>query len=240
MRTEPVSIIEHKFTDRAAMIESLYQVFSKDLAQALQQQSSATLLLSGGSTPIPLYQRISTANISWEDVSVALVDERWLDAEHAASNERLLIENMLINKAATANFTGMKNQYQSPFDGEAECNARYANLPSPYTICLLGMGSDGHTASLFPQAQGLVAALDSNQYCAPIRAVKSDVTGDNVERMTMTPWSILQSRRLILLMTGADKWEVFQQAHQSGASKELPISIFIHQDRVPLEVYWAP
>jgi 6-phosphogluconolactonase len=235
-----MSIIEHKFTDRAAMIEALYQVFSKDLGQALQQQSSATLLLSGGSTPIPLYQQVSTASINWEKVSVALVDERWVDTDHEASNERLLNENMLINKAAAANFTGMKNQHQSSLDGEAECNARYANLPSPYTICLLGMGPDGHTASLFPQAQGLAAALDSNQHCAAIRAVKSDVTGDNVERMTMTPWSILQSRRLILLITGIDKWEVFQQARQTGASQELPINIFIHQDQVPLEVYWAP
>jgi 6-phosphogluconolactonase len=235
-----MSIIEHKFTDRNELIENLTRVFMNDLQQALGQKISATLLLSGGSTPAPLYQRLSTANLNWSQVNVALVDERWADPDSTASNERLLHENMLINNAADANFTGMKNDHQTPFAGEAECNAQYAKLPSPYAICLLGMGLDGHTASLFPGAEGLTAALDSKQYCAGIRAVKSEVTGDNIERMTLTPWSILQSQRLILLITGTDKWAVFRQACQSGASTDQPISFFIHQGSVPLEVYWAP
>jgi 6-phosphogluconolactonase len=235
-----MTVIEHKFTDRDELIENLTRVFTNDLLQALDQKTSATLLLSGGSTPAPLYQRLSTADLNWNQVNVALVDERWVDAESDASNERLLHENMLINNAADANFASMKNDHQTPFDGEAECSSRYATLPAPYTICLLGMGSDGHTASLLPGAEGLTAALDSKQYCAGIRAVKSEVTGDNIERMTMTPWSILQSQRLILLITGTDKWAVFQQACQSGASADQPISFFIHQDSVPLEVYWAP
>jgi 6-phosphogluconolactonase len=91
------------------------------------------------------------------------------------------------------------------------------------------MGPDGHTASLFPGAEGLGAALDSSQY-----------TGDNLERMTMTPWSILQSRRLMLLITGDDKWEIFEQARIAGPSADKPISLFVHQDSIPLEVYWAP
>lgn len=235
-----MSVIEHKFSDRDVLIENLSRVFVGDLQQALEQQSSATLLLSGGSTPAPLYRRLSKADLDWSRVNVALVDERWVDTDSDASNARLLRENMLIKNAADANFTGMKNDHETAFEGEAECNASYATLTSPYTICLLGMGADGHTASLFPQAEGLNAALGSKQHCAGIRAVKSEVMGDNVERMTMTPWSILQSQRLILLVTGTHKWEIFQQASQSGATAELPISFFIHQDRVPFEVYWAP
>ncbi len=231
--------IEHEFTDRAELIEALYQVFTADLQQALDQHASATLLLSGGSTPAPFYRQLSTADLNWSQINVALVDERWVDADSAASNERLLRETMLINKAQSANFTGMKNDHRTPFDGEAECNTRYATLPSPWTICLLGMGPDAHTASLFPNAEGLGAALDSAHYCAGIRAVKSGVTGDNLERMTMTPWSILQSRRLILLITGADKWEVYQQARDNSPTADRPIGLMIHQQQTPLEVYWA-
>ena len=234
-----MAIIEHKFNDRAELIEALHQVFTADLKQALDQQASATLLLSGGSTPAPLYQQLSKAYLDWDRINVALVDERWVDADSAASNERLLRETMLINQAQSANFMGMKNDQQNPFDGEAECNTRYAALPSPYTICLLGMGPDSHTASLFPGAEGLTTALASKQHCAAIRAIKSEVTGDNLERMTMTPWSILQSRRLILLITGADKWEVYQQARHTSPSADRPISLMIHQQQTPLEVYWA-
>lgn len=235
-----MNTIEHKYNDRVELTEALCQVFIGDLRRALEQQSVATLLLSGGSTPVPLYQQLSKADLDWNKVNIALVDERWVDPDSDASNERLLRENMLINAAENAKLIGMKNNYQSPFEGEIQCNNRYARLPSPSTICLLGMGTDGHTASLFPDAEGLTAALDSNQPCAAIRAFKSDVTGDIIERMTMTPRGILQSQRLILLITGTDKWEAYQQACQSEVSGKLPISIFIHQDQVPLEIYWAP
>ena len=231
-----MSIIEHKYADRESMLEDLYQVFIKDL----QQQSPATLLLSGGSTPGPLYRKLSDARLDWANINVALVDERWVGTDHAASNERLLRETLLTNHAAEANFVGMKNGHQSPFDGQAGCSARYASLPRPYSICLLGMGPDGHTASLFPGAEGLDAAVDSKQFCAAIRAQQSEVTGNYVERMTMTPWSILQSRRLILLFTGDDKWRVYQQALQNGASSDLPVSLFVDQNVVPVDVFWAP
>jgi len=235
-----MSSIEHKFKNRSELIASLYRLCVDELAQALESETSATLLLSGGSTPTPLYQRLSSADLDWDRIHVALVDERWVDTDSEASNERLLRETLLLGNAAAAPFIGMKNSQPSPFDGEDKCNIDYAGLPAPYRICLLGMGPDGHTASLFPGAEGLAAAIESKRHCAAIRAIKSEVTGSNLERMTMTPWSILQSHRLILLITGEDKWEVYRRACRSGASAELPISLFIHQQQVPLEVYWAP
>lgn len=230
-----MSVIEHKFETGEAAVDALYRVFVDAL-----QRLPATLLLSGGSTPGPLYRKLSQADLDWDKISVALVDERWVEPGHAASNERLLRENLLRRRAAAAAFTGLYSGDESAIAGQAASNARYAALPRPYRICLLGMGSDGHTASLFPGAQGLESALESQQYCAPIRARRSEVTGEFVERMTMTPWAILQSEKLILLISGEDKWETYLRARQNGAGTALPISLFIHQDRVPLEVYWAP
>ena len=238
--TKKSTINEHQFDNREAMLAALYRAFADDIEQALSQQSSVTLLLSGGSTPVPLYRSLSAAKLDWSRVHIALVDERWVDAGSSASNERLLRENLLVDYAADAHFTGMKNLAVSPFDGAEECNADYFRLPSPYGICLLGMGPDGHTASLFPGAEGLAEALTARRHCAAIRAIRSEVTGENLERITMTPWSLLQSRKLILLITGHDKWEIYLKARDNAASADLPVSLFLEQNDVPVEVYWAP
>jgi 6-phosphogluconolactonase len=234
-----MTINEHRFENREAMLAALYRAFVDDIEQTLSQQSTATLLLSGGSTPVPLYRSLATAKLDWSRIHVALVDERWVDAHGDASNERLLRDNLLVKHAAAAHFTAMKNDAASPFDGVQECNAAYRGLPAPYSLCLLGMGADGHTASLFPGATGLTEALAGKAHCAAIRAIRSAVTGDNLERMTMTPWSLLQSRKLILLITGNDKWDIYQRARNHGASPDLPVSLFLEQTEAPVEVYWS-
>lgn len=230
----------NKFDDRESMVEALQQEFSLQLQQALDQRQQATLLLSGGSTPEPLYQQLSQTELAWEKVNIALVDERWVANDDNASNERFLRESLCINKAANARLLGMKNGAASVFDGVEQCNSDYANLPRPYDICLLGMGGDGHTASLFPGAAGLDEALNSELPCAAIQANPSEVTGNNLHRMTLTAPQILSSEKLILMITGEAKWQVFEKARDTLDAKNLPISFFIHQTRLPLEVYWSP
>ena len=85
-----------------------------------------------------------------------------------------------------------------------------------------------------------MAALDSRRYCEAIRALPSAVTGDNLERMTLTPWGIRQARKLVLLINGEEKWRIYREACRVGASQTLPVSLFLDQQRVPVEVYWAP
>jgi len=234
-----MAIVAHRFDTRDALFETLQEVIVADIERALRHGASASLLLSGGSTPAPLYRGLAEARLDWSRVQVALVDERWVAPDDAASNERLLRESLLTGHAARARFTGMKNAAASALAGVETCNLDYARLPLPHTVCLLGMGPDGHTASLFPRAQGLEAALAARQHCAAIHAQRSAVTGELVERMTLTPWSILQSERLVLLITGDDKWEVLQQSAASTDALQTPISYFIHLQK-ELEVYWAP
>ncbi len=235
-----MTVTEHRFDDRDALIAALKQTVVSQLETALAGDRRATLLLSGGTSPAPLYRGLSAVALDWERVDVALVDERWVEPDHAASNERLVRETLLQNRAESARFTGMKNNHPTPFTGEAECNRAYASLHTPFDLALLGMGPDGHTASLFPGARGLDEALDKQLHCAAIHAQRSDVTGEYLDRMTMTPWSLLQSKQLFLMITGEEKWQVYQRARQNGADSALPVSLFIHQDRAPLAVYWAP
>lgn len=233
-------INEFRFDSKEALLNRLYDDSLACIADDLQGSGKATILLSGGSTPGPLYERLSKAELDWANVHVALVDERWVEPDHTASNERLIKQTLQQNNAAASTFIGMKNASKTPFEGQVECNAQYQLLPQPYSFCLLGMGGDGHTASLFPHAQGLTEALESQQLCAGILANPSDVTGVNLERMTMTPQAILQSKKVVLLITGDDKWAVYEQARVNSQVEDTPVSVFLQQHHVDIDVYWAP
>ncbi|BFM17586.1 6-phosphogluconolactonase [Maricurvus nonylphenolicus] len=234
-----MSICEFKFSSREQMLNALYEHTLEILETGIKHNAQVSLFLSGGSTPGPLYKALAEAPLDWEKVAVALVDERWVAADHNASNEKLIGETLLAGTAQPI-FTGMKNAADTATDGLTECENAYRALPEPYAVSLLGMGPDGHTASLFPYAEGLADALDTQNTCAAIYPTKSDVTGEYVERMSMTPSALLNSQRLILIITGDDKWDVYQQAKRAEDVQAMPVALFLQQDKTPIDVYWAP
>jgi len=136
----------------------------------------------------------------------------------------------------------MKNTADTAQEGLADCEAAYQQLAQPFDITILGMGNDGHTASLFPHANGLEAALnpDSPELCTAIIAHQSEVTGAITERMTLSLAGLLQSKTLVLLITGQEKLDVLRKAQAGTDVAEMPIRAVLQQDRVPVVVYWAP
>ena len=233
---------EFLFEDRASLFATLAQHCREHLSDALNKNGAASLMVSGGSTPAPLYETLSLSDLDWEKISVALVDERWVEKDHSASNEALIERCLLTTHAKNAPFVGMKTQAATAAEGCSETEALYRNLPQPFTISILGMGSDGHTASLFPHAQGLSEALASGSdlLTAAIIARQSDVTGPNTERLSLTLAGLLKSERLILLLTGKEKLDVFRTAMTDGAVEDMPVRAILRQSKVPVELYWAP
>ncbi len=232
-------IQEYRFDSRSAMLDALLEVCSAAINQDVAEKGCATLLLSGGSTPGPLYQQLAETALPWHQVQVALVDERWVEADHTASNEGLLRRTLLQSHGAQAQYIPMKTPADTAACGENECNNAYEQLQMPASFCLLGMGPDGHTASLFPQAQGLEKALSSERPCAAIMAKQSAVTGELTERMSLTPSAILPSKKLVLMITGEDKWAVYQEAKTANDVTLMPVSAIL-QKAERLDVYWAP
>jgi 6-phosphogluconolactonase len=226
-----------RFADAAALTEALAADIVASLEQGLRERGGASLVVAGGRSPVPLFEKLSGVELDWRRVWVTLTDERWIDATSSDSNEQLVRAHLLRNAAANANLVGMKNNAAEPADGAAASWAAIAPLPRPFDYVLLGMGEDGHTASLFPDSPALGIALDALQPpgCVGMRAPVPPQA-----RMSLNLSALLDSRRIALLIVGAGKWATYERAGLEGPVAQMPVRALLRQQRVPLAVYWSP
>jgi len=230
-------ITEHKFATKEDLFQSLKEECCTRLDAAAQNAGQASMLLSGGTSPGPLYQAMSETDMDWSKVWFSLTDERWVEPDHEASNERLVGETLIQNHAASAKLIGLKSDGDLASDGHQATEEKLAALPAPYEIVLVGMGLDGHTASLFPDSADTENALDQNNQnkTCPIRRDNPD----EVARISMTLNSLLNCNQIILLFFGEEKWKIYSKA-RLNITQTLPVSYLLGQDSVPVSIYWAP
>jgi len=220
----------HSYEDSESWARALADTISTDLEQALRTRGGAQLAVSGGRSPIPFFEALSKADIDWPGVAISLVDERVVDPDDPDSNERLVRSHLLVNHAAQARFKGLASGSGTLRD----CLERANQDTSDITVAVLGMGDDGHTASLFPGAPQLESALTADP---ALRYAHITPPAAPYERISMTLPALREAGRLVLAISGRRKREVFEQARRK-VTPALPISYFIDQTGVPLDVYW--
>ncbi len=225
------------FPDRRRLAAALARRIADLLTEAVRRDGRAGLAVSGGSTPAALFDQLSQRDLPWENVVVTLVDERWVDPGAPDANERLVRTRLLRGCAAYATFVGLKTPAATAIDGQAACEERLAQVPRPFAALVLGMGTDGHTASLFPGAVELPAAADpeTRRTCVAVTPPAAPHA-----RLTLTLPVILDAGRIFLHITGEDKRRVLQKALQEGPAEDMPVRFILRQQTTPLEVYWAP
>ena len=228
----------HSFPDREALIRKLTRTITEILKRGIEQNRKASLAVSGGRTPVALFEALSLTDIPWQNVDITLVDERWVDPTYGDSNENLVRSHLLQNNAAAAHFTGMMNSAATAAAGESECEKQLKKISRPFDVLILGMGNDGHTASLFPGAEKLAQATDMNsgKICIAISPPAAPH-----KRMTLTLPEILKSRNIFLHITGQDKKNVLDKAHTDGTTADMPIRFILRrpEHRPPVSVFWA-
>lgn len=226
----------YEFADGASLCAELAREVAAQLSAGIAERGSASLAVSGGRTPLPLFQALANTELAWEKITITLVDDRWVDVDHKDSNEALVRAHLLQGHAAAAQFISLKSAHATPAEGLAEVEARLQSLPMPLDFVILGMGDDGHTASWFPQAPQLQSAL--NPALGQKLAWTDPVTAPHL-RITLTKPVVEAARRVVLHISGAAKQPVLEAARSVGALDELPIRHIIHSDKVKLDVYWS-
>lgn len=225
------------FSSRDAMAARVADLVEASLLSTPSNEGRGELAVSGGSTPKAMYENLATRPLPWSKLRVTLVDERWVSIEHPRSNEAFVRE--AFGKADGAQILGLYTGASSPARGVEQSAQTLNARRRPFDAVILGMGDDGHTASWFPKAEGLDAALSGEKRVCAVTARKSDVTGEEVERMTLTLSAIKDARVIILMIAGASKRLAFEQALEDGPVEEMPVRAILRA-RPDLWVCWAP
>lgn len=219
------------FPDRDAAVQALTEGLVGDLTQAISERGQGTIAVSGGRTPELVFPLLSNTDLDWSRIAVTLIDERWVEPEHPDSNEGLARRLLHVGSAAQARMVGLKSAGPTPDEGKAETEDRLASLSWPLDTAFLGMGEDGHVASLFPNDGAWVDALGRCLAVSPQEGRSA--------RMSLTPAALLEIRHLHLIVLGAAKRHTLEAALEPGPAGDLPIRLVLHQNRVPVTVYLA-
>ncbi len=184
------------------------------LRAALLARGEASLMVSGGSSPKPLFKALQNADLVWDKITVSLVDERWVNPGAAGSNESFIKDHFLQGRASAAQFVSLKSGAQTALEALPEIEGRFLSVQTPFDVCVMGMGLDSHTASWFPGAHGQAAAMaaDNKAQFAAIDASGCGGAGEFPERITLTLSAVMDSRQIILFIPGAAKAKVFEMA----------------------------
>jgi 6-phosphogluconolactonase len=226
----------HAFEDREHLAKTLAGRVGEALSAAVEEKGSAVLAVSGGSTPERLFKILSSGDLAWEKITVMLVDERFVEPANPRSNMGMVTRLLLQDKAAHAKFLPLHDG-SSATPGEAiAIAAREIEALGPIDVCILGMGTDGHTASFFPGGSRLGEAIDPT---TELRVIDMSAPGASEERLTLTLPAIVDAGLLVLHIEGDAKRKVLEQASAGGPVEELPIRSILNAAGDRLEIFWA-
>jgi 6-phosphogluconolactonase len=223
-------LAQQVFADSAALASRLATDVATAVERRLQVASSTAIVVPGGRTPAAFLRQLAQRPLDWSRVQVLLADERCVPLADPASNQRMVLDAFAGSPAVDS----LRPIDPTAPGAQALWQARLDRVARPFAAVVLGMGEDGHFASLFPGAPGLAAALDPD---GPRSVVRGVAPVEPRERLSLALAALLDTDLLALHIEGPTKLDVLRRAATAGDMQELPVRALLQQRRVPLEIY---
>ncbi|MBI2253293.1 MAG: 6-phosphogluconolactonase [Proteobacteria bacterium] len=223
-----------EYADRAALAAAVAARILEDLTAAVAKTGSASLIVPGGTTPVAVFEHLAATPFAWEKVTIIPCDERWVPVEHVDSNEGLIRRHLLKDEAARARVFGLYRPTPGPADAAKEVATAFAGIPRPFSSVFLGMGEDGHFASLFPGRKETAPALQLDS-SADIVVLSEPAKGH--PRIGLTLQALIDCSHVLLAVTGAEKRIVLDRAIDNINTNTYPITALLRQNRAPIDIF---
>ena len=230
-----MAISETFYASRELASQAAAQHISSAIGVSLVDAAETAIIVTGGSSPVNCYELLADTALPWHKVHVLISDDRCVPLDHEASNEGMVRRLLATHCARDVRIVSIYNPKVPPEETCAVLGAQMESLPMPFSISLLGMGVDGHFASLFPDFAELESGLDEDgeERCLPVQTSASEYP-----RITLTMATLIKSKEILLLFFGGDKREVYERAKLPDS--EYPISRLLRQEQAPVHIIWAP
>lgn len=225
----------NEFEQRQLLDEALAEKVAALLTAAIETKGRASIAVSGGSTPKGFFQALSKKQLAWHAITITLADERWVAIDSSDSNTKLVHESLMQNEAVKAKFFHIKQGERLTNETLADLNLAANQQLLPLDVLILGMGEDGHTASLFPCSNEITQclALDSQ---ALIKVTPKTAPH---QRISFSFAALAKSKNTFLHISGESKKQVLAKAIAGKECREMPIRAFLNTPDINTQVYWA-
>lgn len=223
----------HEYQSRSTAARVLALSIAERLRAALAERGEASLVICGGRSPVELFHALAAEKLAWEQVTVVPSDERWVERDHPDSNEAMIRRELLTGPASRARLVGLYRDTDSPEQAIENVTEALQDVPKPLDVVLLGMGEDGHTASLFPHDPDIAAKVGVTAPCLAAEVGPP-------RRLSLSLAYLCDARSIDILIFGDDKRRVFQTAERDGPVAEYPVRGVLRNVAPIAQAHWAP
>jgi len=225
------------YEDADELVEAVAGDVGFIIESALDARGQCLLALPGGKTPLPIYEKLATAKLDWKRVTIIPTDDRIVAITDPLSNVALLAKIFLPKGARVIPVISDKApDYRS---AGVAADARLQDFPFPPDLVWLGVGADGHTASIFA-GPDLDDALNAPKARRMVGIMPDPLPAEApVPRVTLTKAAILSARTVMLVLTGEEKKKVLERAIKDGASSDVPVGRVLADAEQAIDIHWT-